>query len=446
MLHSEAPQKRHGRGRQLKVGYVLKRFPRLTETFILNEILELERQGVEVEIYSLLQPRDEPRHALVGQIKASVYYLSDKATIDRLMAKRLDGLRNFCNDSFASHLQQSDTFPDLMPGKKPRDAAHLAYKAMTISLLALSHGVQHLHAHFGSDATTAALLAGRMTGLPFSFTAHARDIYHTYVSAAADDRARQLKIDEARFVVTVSNYNRQHLCKIANRPDKSAIIRLYNGVDLERFSQPTYIHRRSNHVLSVGRLVEKKGIGDLVSACKVLRESGVDFDCSIVGDGPLRGELEAAIESTGLAEHVHLLGSITQAEVLDLMRSATILVLPCTIASSGDRDGLPTVLLEALGCGLPAISTDVAGIPEIISDGRNGLTVAPNNPEELAAAMQKLLADDHLRSRFAKAGRERAARDFDLTTNVARLRSLFEVSAGDAAPANKGYDLAHRIH
>ncbi|MGI9405118.1 MAG: glycosyltransferase, partial [Hyphomicrobiaceae bacterium] len=295
----------------------------------------------------------------------------------------------------------------------------------------------HMHAHFGSDATTAALLASRLTGIPFSFTAHARDIYHTYVDPQSDARMRRMKMAEARFVVTVSDHNKQYLSDLAGSENGRKIHRLYNGIDLARFSPDPKIKRETDLILSIGRLVEKKGLPDLLSACRILRDRGVGFSCVIVGDGPLRENLEQQIAADGLAGQVSLKGPMPQEDVIALMRRATMLAAPSVVAASGDRDGLPTVLLEALAAGLPAISTSVAGIPEIFGNEETGVLVAPSQPVELAAAMDVLLGDSALRERIATAARRRAKRLFSLSTNVATLKSFF-IQVADQP--------LHRIH
>ena len=396
----------------LRVGYVLKRFPRLSETFVLNEILELERQGVDVEIFSLRAPKAEMRHVLLENLRAKVTYLADAAALARLPVR-------------AGHLDAGE-IARLMPGKKVSDADLLVAKAGAIAHLAMERGLHHLHAHFASDATTVALIASRISGVPFSFTAHARDIFHCYVSPEIDDAARRLKIREARFVATVSDFNKHHLDSLAARTGASNVVRLYNGIDLARFAPANRPQRLAGSILSVGRLVEKKGHDDLVKACRLLRDRDVDFRCEIVGDGPLRGALEAQIAAHALEDRIVLLGARTHEHVRDMMQRAAAFVLPCVVSASGDRDGLPTVLLEALASGLPAISTRVAGIPEIIRHERTGLLVEPSAPAALADAMEHLLNDRLLSARLAAGGRQHALRHFDLAANVAALARLFK--------------------
>ncbi len=404
----------------LRIGYVLKRFPRLSETFILNEMLELERQGVEIEVFSLFKPPAEERHALLANLKARVTYLPTSQSVEQMTVKV--GVTE--RVPVASLISDTE-FDASMPGKVAAEKAAIIYKAATVALLAKANNLQHLHAHFGSDAATVALMASRLTGLPFSFTAHAKDIYHTYNDEISDSRMRRAKINEAAFVATVSEFNKRHLSGIVGKQNAARIHRLYNGIDLDRF-QFRNEGRDMATILAVGRLVEKKGLTHLVEACHILASRSVVFQCDIVGDGPLQQALTEQIAKAGLAGKVRLLGPRRQEELIQLMQTATLMALPCIVTDSGDRDGLPTVLLEALASGLPCVSTTVSGVPEIISNGESGMLAEPGNALQFADAMQKLLGDQTMRLRFAHNGRSKAERDFSLVCNAATLRDLFE--------------------
>ena len=407
------------------IGYVLKRFPRLSETFILNEILELERQGHRVEVFSLLQPPPEGRHALLSELKARVTYLPSGSHLQKI--KLRTGLDEQATDLAAMLDGAGAPVETLFHGKSAADIATLHLKAMATALLARHRGVEHLHAHFASDATTVALLAARLSGLPFSFTAHARDIYHTYTTPADDNAVRRAKITEAAFTVTVSDYNRSHLCRLA--PAEAARIHmLYNGIDLSRFT-PRPALSRPGLVMAVGRLIEKKGFSDLIAACALLRRSGTDFRCMIVGDGPLHGELAQQIAAADLGDRVEITGPQTQEKLIGLMQTASLAVLPCIVSGSGDRDGLPTVLLEAMALGLPVVTTTVSGGPEIVVHGETGLLVEPQDRPALAASIESLLACPDSMRRMGEAGRRRAEQLFSLKTNVAALSAMFSRAA-----------------
>lgn len=418
-------------GTRLRIGYVLKRFPRLSETFILNEILELERQGVEVEIFSLERPWYEPRHALLSELKAPIAYLPSSSRLDCLTVRVAKGGAE-PETRRVEELVSTGSLPiyDLMDGMEPKEALVLSLRAWTLGAMAAARQIRHLHAHFCSDATTAALLASRISKIPFSCTAHAKDIYHTYVAPEIDARIRRLKLLEAQFVVTVSDYNRSHLVELAGVDAMEKIHCVYNGIDLSRITAPDPSERDPGLILCVARLVEKKGLHDLVEACRLLETAGRPFRCLIVGEGPQREPLERQIAQLRLARRVEVVGALPQEQVLELMRQASMFALPCVVSQSGDRDGLPTVLLEALASGLPIISTTVAGIPEIVDHGQCGLLVPPGAPQTLADAIGILMKDPKLRVRFAQRGRAKAERDFNLATNVGKLKRLFQGGGG----------------
>jgi len=398
-----------------KIGYVLKRFTRLSETFILNEILELERLGTSVQIYSLIDVTAEepgtPRHKLVQELKSPVIYLPARQPLKKWRVK----LGHFNEGGFTQQVLK-----EICGGEVPPESI-LLLQAALIGSMAKAHGVNHLHAHFGSDAATAAMLASRTTDIPFSFTAHAKDIFHESI----DSRLLRRKIQEAKFVVTVSEFNRRYLLDLAGKNSQDKIVRLYNGIDLERFRPEGVTRRDSALILAVGRLQEKKGFHDLISACGHLRDAGRSFRCEIVGDGPEREPLARQISELGLHDRVLLAGAQPQEELIEAFKRATLFVLPCVIGATGDRDALPTVLLEAMALGLPAISTRLVGIPEIIEHGKTGLLVEPGETMQLAEAIQALLSNAKQREAFGRAGRAKAEELFDLRKTVPVLKALF---------------------
>ena len=418
-----------------KIGYVLKRFPRLSETFILNEILTLERNGFEVHIFSLLKPPTELSHKLIRKLNAEITYLPTASNLDRI--KMHTGLEQAsisfsdlaCANSFQSQV--------LFPGKSALEIAAIELKAMVLSILCKQHQIQHLHAHFGSDATTVAHIAAKAAGIGYSFTAHARDIYHTYTSQQSDNAMRAYKISSSEFVVTVSDYNQNHLSKIC--PDARAKIhRIYNGVDLAKFA-PNREHTRCNNILAVGRLVEKKGFSVLVEACAHLKSQGIDFDCNIVGDGPLREDLSSQIRSLNLSDSVTLSGAMIQEQLIGIMRKATVMVLPCIVSNSGDRDGLPTVLLEAMATGIPVVTTTVSGGPEIVRDGENGYLVEPGDSRALAKQISQILNDTASAKTMGRASRLRTEELFSLEQNVGVLAELFRTTINSSTNDQRAF-------
>ncbi|MGL4311875.1 MAG: glycosyltransferase family 4 protein [Paracoccaceae bacterium] len=388
----------------IRIGYVLKRFPRFSETFILNELLTHQARGAELRVFSLLTPPDEPRHARLADLRAPVHYLAKPPAIP------------------APRIAPADAA--LFAGNDDKAITTLHAKAAEVARLAGEAGITHLHAHFASDAATVALLAGRIIGGSFSFTAHARDIYHTYVTPEVDDAKRRAKLREAAFTITVSDFNARHLRTLC--PEAAhRIHRLYNGIDLSLFAPPLASATVPGRILAVGRLVEKKGFPLLVDACALLRDRGVSFECRIVGDGPQQAELSERIAAARLTGLVHLDGPMPQERLAGLMDSAAIAALPCIVTADGDRDGLPTVLLEAMAKGLPVVTTTVTGGPEIVDGGRTGLLCPPGDVVALADALQRLLVDPAHARAMGRAGRIRAERLFSLSENAGALLDRF---------------------
>jgi glycosyltransferase involved in cell wall biosynthesis len=407
-----------------RLAYVLKRYPRLSETFILNEVLELQRQGINITIVAMKDPGEAIVHDNVRALKAPIYYLPPKACIgfEKLAVRALTSFSG--NTSLLG--------PETLRGEWSRGDYSAWLQAAMVAPLVKSLGIDHIHAHFATSATTAALALSTMTGIPFSFTAHAKDIYHESV----DQKALAEKIQRARFVITVSEYNRAYLRRTYGGA-AAQVQRIYNGLDLERFRYEAPWERPAR-IVAVGRLVEKKGFADLIEACALLAGQGRHFSCQIVGTGPLESHLRARIGQLGLQANVELVGPRSESEVMKLIQGAAVLTLPCVIGMDGDRDGLPTVLLEAMALGTPCVSTDVTGIPEVVRDGETGLMVPQHEPAALAEAIERLLGDSRLRVQLAGQARRLIEAEFDLRRNAARLRAIFHAADRDGLQAVRG--------
>jgi glycosyltransferase involved in cell wall biosynthesis len=396
----------------MKVGYVLKSYPRFSQTFVVNEILAHEAAGLEVEIFSLRPAREEERHAAVSSVKATVHYLpGPEVTAAELWREASSAARELPN--FGIKLAACGT-----------EQAGEVYQALVLARLARSRGIGHLHAHFGNVATSVARLAARFSELPYSFTAHARDIFHEKVVPAQLAR----KLADARAVVTVSDFNLAYLRYTFGADVTGSVRRIYNGLDLARFPYLDPAQRQAV-IVSVGRLVEKKGFDDLIDACALLKNRGCRFKCLIVGSGPLQYALQDRIADLDLDAQVIMLGPMPQEEVVHLIQRSAVLAAPCVVGGDGDRDGLPTVLLEAMALGTPCVSTDVTGIPEIVRDGETGLIVPQHDARALADALSRLLEDEPLRLRLAAAARALMEKQFDIHRNAISMRELFAAAA-----------------
>jgi len=394
-----------------RIGYVVKRYPRYSETFIVNEILAHEEAGLPLEIFALRQSSDSHFQDTIARVRAPVTYLPASNVLsagefwDELMTA-VKGLPGWVAGLEAAR----------------HEVARDVYQAALLALQARDRGIEHLHAHFATSAATVARLAALFAGLTYSFTAHAKDIFHD--SVKHEDLQR--KIQDATSVVTVSDYNVDFLhSRFAASASK--ILRIYNGLDLSRlpFSSPQH---RPPCIVAVGRLIEKKGFADLIAACDGLHQRGVDFQCQIIGGGPLYDELMADIQQRGLQHNVKMLGPLPQREVIACLQEAAVFAAPCVVGADGNRDGLPTVLLEAMALGVPCISTDVTGIPEAIKHKRSGLIVPQNDEAALADALKHLLEHPQERARLALKARQLIEESFDIHQNTATLRSLFDTT------------------
>ena len=396
-----------------RIGYVLRKFPVLSETFILNEMLALEARGARLYVFSLDRPNDPRFHEDLPKLKGRVAYIPDIFESKRLLEHgsrlRKSSSRKGYFRTLGYVLRRSR--PSL--GWRFLQACYVANEARRL-------GIEHLHAHFATRPATVAFLASKISGIPYSFTAHAMDIFKSHL----DPRALARKIEEARFVVTVSDFNKAHL-EERTPAAKGKVFRIYNGIPLARFSPNGVVAEEPFTILCVARLVEKKGIPVLLEACKVLRDRGVAFRCWIVGKGRTRPQLEELIERWNLGSQVRLLGPLTQGEVLKRYRSAHLYVLPCIIGSDGNRDGLPVSIVEALACGLPVLTTPVTGIPEVVRDRVNGLLVRPGDSDSLARAMLDVMSDRALYETLRANARPSVESMFDLARTAETLHRLF---------------------
>jgi colanic acid/amylovoran biosynthesis glycosyltransferase len=396
----------------MRVGYVVKRFPRYSETFVVTEVLAHEAAGWEVEVISLRPPNDTHFQDLLAHVRAPVRFLPSEGTRP---------------SDFWAALQDAEQF---LPGgwsglvDAHGELAGDVYQALLLAIEVRLRRLDHLHAHFATLATTVARMAARLAGVPFTFTAHAKDIFHETVRP--DDFRR--KLDAAAAVVTVSDFNLEYLRQTYG-PSARHVRRLYNGLDLERFPfcEP---NDRPPHVVAVGRLVEKKGFAVLVDAAALLAARGVEFSVDLIGEGELEPALRERVQAQGLESRFRLLGPRPQAEVVRAVAAAAAFALPSVVSGDGDRDGLPTSMLEAMARGTPCVGTDVTGIPEVLHHGETGLLVPQNDAVALADALQRLLADRSLRMGLARRARRKIEQDFDARVNSARLRRLIVETHG----------------
>ena len=398
----------------MHIGYVLKKFPRASETFVLNEILALQRHGAQVTVFALTRPDDGVFHRGLAELQRPVVYLPTRKPDAWLL--HLQKHRQLLRDQSAALLGEVD---DLLTAARP-DLWALLGQGIDLALLAGQHGVQHLHAHFATVAAYAARTAATLADISFSVTCHAKDIYRQDIVPA---RFQSL-LARSAFVVTVCEANRQWIRDQLQGEQRLDLRVLYNGVDTTLFHPRARTEPSAPMVLAIGRLVEKKGFHVLFDALAMLAADGLRPRCVLVGDGEERQALQAQAQRLGL-HHVEFAGMRNHDEVRGFIQQATLMALPCIIGQDGNRDALPTVLLEALAAGLPVVSTPIGGVEEIVGGGDAGLLVPPGEAAPLAAAIAVLCRDDAARRAMAARGRTRAEQCFDLQRNTGTLNGWF---------------------
>jgi len=386
-----------------QLGYLFERFPAFTQTFCARELSELYRQGSTPPVFSIRRPaEDRPSNVALENIL--VCYLPDTNSLEFKIRTKLISPRTRNLWSGSGDIRDKGRF---------REAVYLGSKLKKAR-------VSHLHVHFAGLASRTAWWIKRLFGITYSFTGHANDIF----CPKPDQRVALSDIvSEASFIVTVSDFSanwlRRDFPEAANK-----IYRIYNGLDLSTF-KPAAPGAKPMRLLSVGRLIEKKGFAFLVEACHLLHSSGIEFVCEIVGEGPERGRLEELIQAYRLSGQVRLTGAMSQTDIVDLLARSSIFVFPAIHDSSGDSDNLPTVLVEAMASNLPVIATGIAGIPEIVQHNKNGILVQEKNAAQLANAVRVLASNQGLRQQFGSMSRKIAAEKFALSHTVGELKSLF---------------------
>lgn len=428
------------------VAYVLKGYPRLSELFIASEIYRLEEAGLPLRLF-VLKPADEAdHHPVVDRIRAQPDYLPATTSLTatplarwlaanldqfrpalwRVVARRPVGVTRAALAAFAQAVRARKgvwAWPRKVYVKEFLLAVELADRVLK------APEVRHLHAHFCHGATTVTWLAAMMTGLLFSFTAHAKDLYSESLNPAG---LLKRKLQAARFAVTCTEANRTYLEGLGSG---APIYRVYHGLNAD-FSRLLATPDRTSskrepparlRILGVGRLVAKKGFDLLVEACGQLREQGVQHELVIVGeDGEHSAVIRRRITELGLDGMVQLSGPMGQAALFDEYRRASVFCLPCRILDDGDRDGIPNVLMEAMACGLPIITTGISGIPELVKEGVNGMLVPAEDATAIAAAIVRLQHEPALAQRLSVAARATIRAHFDGDDTVRPLLSLFQ--------------------
>jgi len=398
-----------------RLGVVTNFFPSLTETFIYREIAGLEGHGIGVRVYSVRRPPESDVAEGVRHLRRQTYYLLPlrwgellRAHAGWLLRRPLRYLATLGLVLGGRHVRLKDRL---------RSAIHFAEGAV-VAAAARHEAIGHLHAHYASHPATIALTAARLLGVPFSFTGHAYDIW-------TDRLLLPEKMAACRFAITCTEAARRALLREAPKASPQKVTTIYHGVDIDHFSPGSGRDPGAPFtILSVGRLDRQKGHQHLLAAAGRLVREGHDLKLCIVGSGPWRGQLEELARQCGMAGRTTFAGRVYHEHLPDYYRAADLFVLAC-FNDEGNQDNLPNVLLEAMACGVPAVSTRLQGIPELIEDGVNGLLTEPEDTDALTVAMRGLLEDREAARRLGEAGRRRVVAHFDLAASVARLAVLY---------------------
>jgi len=411
----------------LRVAFVLKGYPRLSETFIAQELAALERRGLEILIVSLRHPTDARRHAVHDEVRAALLYLPEYLLREPLRVVRAWWrTRQLSSYKKTRGLWLRDLRRDPTPNRIRRFGQALVLAAE------LPADVTRLHAHFLHTPASVARYAALLRGLPWSGSAHAKDIWTT------PEWEKREKLASCEWLVTCTAANREHLAALAP-PGRVELV--YHGVDLARF--PPQSSSRDGEpvvILSVARLIEKKGIEVLLEALARISPK-LQWRFVQVGDGPLKGSLQNRARALGLSEKITWRGALTQDELLIEYRKADLFALASRVASDGDRDGLPNVLMEAQSQGLACVATRVSAIPELVRDGQSGLLVEENDADALARALEALIGSPARRRALGGAGQARVVETFALDANVEPLAQKFGLGDRTDATATG----AHRL-
>ncbi|MGH3459452.1 glycosyltransferase family 4 protein [Aeromicrobium sp.] len=400
-----------------RVIYLVRSWPRLSQTFIVNEVLALERRGLRLDIVSLVHSGETVVQPQVAYVQARVTYLDEPVSPLRAHAAAFAASPR----RYLSALWLCVRRPGLATGygdcSTMECLTHAVRVAASIEDLRRSGDEPvHVHAHFAHDPALVGMLTAMLTGLPFSFTGHARDLLQIPARSLA------ARAERATTLVTCCETNADYIRSTLPDGSEVPIEVIHHGVDLRRFSPTTHTPDHVPVLVSIGRLVEKKGFDDLLRA---LAHRPEHFTCRIYGDGPLHDELVRLRDNLGLAERVEFMGARDSDEIVAALADADAFVLTPTTTDDGDRDGIPNVLVEAMACGLPVVTTTAGGIAELVEHDVNGLLGAPEDISSIAHSIGRLLDDPQLRTRLGAAGRSKVESDFDVETAARRLEAIY---------------------
>jgi len=396
-----------------RFAYLFERFPSFGQTFCYREVAELDRQEIAPPIFSIRNPKDEPPQDWDRRIVERVHYLPEEKEL--LEDVRRAARKRKLGANIVAAIDEWGRRTDFLR----------LYQAVYVGLRLQKMGIDHVHAHFAGMAARTAFWINKFFPITFSFTAHANDIFSPREFEIGLDKL----VDSAHAIVTETDYAARFLReRFPHRGDR--VHRIYNGLDLADFGRADF-SSMPPLIIAVGRFIPKKGFGDLIRACALLAERGKSFRCEIIGEGTLENELRQQIDELSLQNNVLLTGAKPQTQLRRRLAAANVFVLPSVVDADGGMDNLPTVIMEAMATGLPVVSTNIGGIPEMVVENETGFLVKTGDAPAVADAIENVINDRSSATRLGHYGYERARTLFSIEKNVRELCALLSTDRGD---------------
>jgi colanic acid/amylovoran biosynthesis glycosyltransferase len=403
-----------------KIAYMMSRFPKITETFILYEMLAVIKQGVQVEIYPLMREHTNIMHPEAVPLVNAAHFVPHLSL--SILGINLRALLT----QPGIYIKTLWTCLWAMWGSRRYFFGILAFfpKSVYLAHLMQEAAITHLHAHFASFPAASAYIIHQFTGIPYSFTAHGSDLLR-------DQHMLCEKTQQAEFVVAISQYNKSVILEHCGQDYADKVHVVHCGVDTEVFksTEGKATEKKPLAIVCTGTLHAVKGQTYLIQGCVELKKRGINFECQIVGDGPDQNALKAQVAEAGLDNLFVFRGSIPRQDVIETLRHADIFVLPSVPSSDGRREGIPVAVMEAMASGVPVVASELTGIPELVDNGVNGILVMPRDVTGIADSLEHLANDPGLRAQMGQAGRQKIREQFDLEKNAAVLATLFGFKA-----------------
>ena len=392
----------------MNIIYYLGSFPKLSASFVLNEIYELEQSGHNVAVCALNNPNENIVHEEFNQLNIPTYYFQRPSYINiiDLISKKTLHPRILKQTAYRAPIKSH--VANLFRAKRCIDFVE-----------SLGWDPDHFHAHFAGGSKFGAKYASNYFEVPFTVTTHAADLYK-----GPKKNSIVSLLQSATRIVTISEYNKKRIHEQYTSATPIDIIRA--GIRPEKFASTN--GSESNRILTISRFVEKKGLKYALEAVNIVTEAFPDLEYHLIGSGELEHDLRQKTQKLGINENVSFLNNVTDKRLVSELDKASCFLLPCVVAESGDRDGIPVVLMEAMAMETPPISTNISGIPELIENKTNGILTKPRDPEATADAIMSLLKNESIREKYGKVARKKIVSDYNINTETKKLEDTFQTA------------------